>query len=651
MRADRQLVTTALVFLFFAEGQRAFFASLFGLAYDAVFPELLPGAALLATVPLLALLAPVLPLARLADRTAAVAIATVGIAVFRVPLIFPDFALRATFAALVVACGALFLTWAVGHYDGRSVAAGAIAGLVVDQLLRLAGTSWDLSLRPGWLPVQAVLSLILVLLVLAPDREEAMATRPPTGGSPLERRSGGLRLRGALALGALLFLDLHLLGIPPVIARWTGASYEMAALAVAGAGGLALGVALVDRGPIRDRRLAMALVLLLGAALAAGPYLGGAPGAVLLAGGHGAALLLLARALNPASGRRGPIVVTAGMWMFAGLTALYAATFFHGYLFPILRGAAPWIIGAAVVFIGAAFLLLPQPPATPRRLPLRWAAGSALGVVAIATLLVLWVHAPAPAPVPTGVAAVSRGPGAPGVPVRVATYNIHFGFDEGWRYDPAAIADVIAAASPDIVALQEVAVGMPTAYGVDLPLWLARRLGIPSFFSPNENRLQGEALLARVPTRGVRAIPLPPFPPEAGDRKHLLHLSAILGGRSVDVYALHLSVHEEERSAQVQTSLDYIAPGRAILLGDLNAEPGGHVVTTLRAAGFSDAFEAAGADTTLASAGTWPASRPEMRIDWVWLRGIGAVDARVLEADPSDHRLVAATLQVDPPNP
>lgn len=664
MRVDRPFATTALVFLFFAEGQRAYFASLFGLAYDAIFPDFAPAAALLALLPLGALLAPLIPLTRRFERPGAVAVAVAGLAIFRLPLSLPDFVPRAVAASLVVACGALFLTWAVGHLEGRAVAAGAVAGLVADQLLRLAGTSWDLSLRPGWLPVQAVLSLLLLFLVLAPARARSDATpappdpgpgaRPPEGsGTParvegraseLERRSGGLRLRGAVALGALLFLDLHVLGLPPVVARWTGVSYTFAALAVSAGGAVALAAVLVGRGPERHRMLAVGLAAVLAAGLAAGPLLRDGPGAVLLAAGHGAALLLLARALSPASGRRGRLVVPAGMLTFALLTGLYAATFFSAFLLPLLDGAGPWILGAAVVLVGGAFILLPQPPESPGRLSVP--AGAMVGglAVAAAAALAYLVVPPAPAPVPTGAAATGVGPGAPGAQVRAATYNIHYGYDEAWRFDPPALAETIRAADADLTALQEVPVGMPAAYGVDFPLWLERRLGIRAFFSANVNGLQGDALLSRVPTRSVRSLPLPP---PGADRAQVLHLAAVVGGRSVDFHALHLSVHEDQRMIQLAAALDFIAPGRVVLLGDLNAEPGGPVVTTLRAAGFRDAFELAGAEP----AATWPAREPAMRIDWLWLRGVEAVAAEVLENAPSDHRLVVATLQVEPPNP
>ncbi|HEX7120257.1 MAG TPA: hypothetical protein VF212_15790, partial [Longimicrobiales bacterium] len=58
--------------------------------------------------------------------------------------------------------------------------------------------------------------------------------------------------------------------------------------------------------------------------------------------------------------------------------------------------------------------------------------------------------------------------------------------------------------------------------------------------------------------------------------------------------------------------------------------------------GFRDAFELAGA----APAPTSPAIVPTERIDWIWLRGYDAVEARVLDSTASDHRLVVATVRL-----
>ncbi len=360
MRRTWPLLMAALVALFFAQGQRAFFASLFVLTGDALTPTLRVGPAALALLPLLALLAPLLPLARWLDRHSAVAAAAVGAALFRLPM---GHALetRVVGGALVVACGAMFVKWAVGLVGRRALGAGVVLGLVVDQLLRLAGSGLDPSLRPGWLPVQALLSLALIAVVVLWLRDPARRE----GRNELERRSGGLRLRGGLALGALFFLDLHLLGVPAVVARWTGTGHALAGSLVGLASAAAVGSALLLPRPTGGRTATLLLTGLVTAAALLGYWLEGGAVAAAMAAGHLAALLLVTRALEPASGRRSGVPVTAGLLLFVVLTALYDMTLRPGSPIPWLGGAVPWIVIAAGVLLAGCFILLPRPESLP----------------------------------------------------------------------------------------------------------------------------------------------------------------------------------------------------------------------------------------------------------------------------------------------
>ena len=623
---------TALAFLFFVEGQRAYFASLFGLTYDAIYPQVVGGRLGLALLPLVVLLVPLLPLARWADRRGAVVAAAAGLAIFRLPMSYPSFELRTIAAALVVGCGALFLTWGVGYIDRRAVAVGAVLGIVVDQLLRVAGTSYDLSMRPGWLPVQAVLTLGLLVVAFLWSRDDT----PGTAADGLERRAGGLRLRSALALGTLLFLDLHLLSLSPVVSRWARVSWELSAVLVALASGVALAVVLLSRGAGRSRMLSLGLVVVLGLALFGGYYVVGTAVAVLMAAGHAAALLLIAATLNPASGRRGRGIVTLAMVIFAGLTALWSATFFYAYTSSLLEGFAPWLLGLAVLTLAGCFVLLPQPPELGRVGRPVTGVLAGLAPPAVAAALV-WLLLPAePPPLPPG---ELSGRQIASREIRVGTYNIHYGFDEAWRFDPDAIARVIARSGASIVSLQEVPVGLPTAYGADLPLWLERRLGIPAIFAPTINGLQGDAFLSELPALRIESIPLGD---RLSDAAQLLRLNAVLDGRPLNFYATHLSPDEDVRTEQFRDVLRVVTPVRGVLMGDLNADPGSRLIQDLRNTGMTDAFDAA----AVPPVATAPAISPRERIDWIWVRGFWVNDAFVMEETPSDHRMVVATLQV-----
>src|SRR5690606_10505852 len=149
---------------------------------------------------------------------------------------FPAFPTQYFGAAVTVAGGALFLAKAVGYLDRRNVAGALALALSVDSLLRLCGGGFSLALRPGWVPVQLALSALVVLAVALWLREPQPEDESAVGGHTLERRAGGLRLRGALALAVLLFLELIVLARPEVAAHWTGASYRAAGALMTAAG-------------------------------------------------------------------------------------------------------------------------------------------------------------------------------------------------------------------------------------------------------------------------------------------------------------------------------------------------------------------------------------------------------------------------------
>jgi endonuclease/exonuclease/phosphatase family metal-dependent hydrolase len=613
---------TALVTLFLAEGQRAFFASVFALSYDALFPVFRVDRVLLAILPFLALAAPLLPLARWSDRAGAVTMAALATALARLAMVSPALPARAAGGALVLAGGAVYLTWAVGRVERRALAAGTVLGLVVDALLRLAGSSYDLSLQPGWLPVQVGLSAGLATVAVL----WARAPEPRGVDDGLERRAGGLRLRGALALGGLLFLDLHVVGLTPVAARWSGVSHALAAGALTAAGALGVTGALLLKRPSRGRITALLLVALLAAAPVLALSVDGPAVAIALAGAHLAALLLVTRALDPASGRRSGAMVTAGFAVFALATALYALTFFPSFTLPAMDGAAPWIFGLVGVLLAGSFVLLPRPAELE---PLPPSLGVALGVaVAVAGAALVWL------PAAPGARATATAP-APTADLRVATWNVHYGFDQDWRFDPGAMAAALAEVRPDVVALQEAVVGAPTAYGIDLPLWLSRRLGLGHHFAGTVNGLLGDAFLSSRPAE-VRTVPLPAA---GGERKQMLVLStAPAGGPSIAVHALHLGLDRTARNRQLREALAGMTPGPAAVVGDLNAEDGSDVARRLRQAGFVDALGRAGG-------ATFPAREPQTRIDWIWVRGLDVASAAVLDATASDHRPLLAVLR------
>jgi endonuclease/exonuclease/phosphatase family metal-dependent hydrolase len=439
-----------------------------------------------------------------------------------------------------------------------------------------------------------------------------------------------VRLRGAVALGCILFLQLNVLARAEVAHRWIGVPYPAAALALITAGGIGVLLLLGAPGPIGRRRPTALLLTGLALAGAVAPrFAHASPSALMLlfAAGHCAGLLLLDRALVPAGGRRRGWRLAAGLATMLTLSVAWVLTFYYAFTLPALEGRTGEILVVAAALLAAALALTPRPFETAPIL--RHPLPAAVALAALLALATVLARRPARA-----VAAA-----APDT-LRVATFNIHYGYGEDWAWDPERIARTIEESGAGVVAPQEVPAGLLSAYGADLPLWLGRRLGARALFSPSINGLLGESILTTLPVIDSGSEPLPP---PGSDRKVLARALLDAHGDTVAVYAVHFGIYEEEQRVQLEAALPSLARGsRAIFMGDLNAPPESHVVRTLRQAGFRDAFEAAGSS----GAPTWPASLPADRIDWIWVRGWAVVDAAVSSGAGSDHRLVWAAIAV-----
>ena len=107
----------------------------------------------------------------------------------------------------------------------------------------------------------------------------------------------------------------------------------------------------------------------------------------------------------------------------------------------------------------------------------------------------------------------------PGVEVgrtlRLMTYNVHGCVGRDGRLSPQRVAEVIAGAGPDVVALQELDVGRRRSGSRNQAREVADALGMAFHFHPAlrvEEENYGDAILSRLPMRLVRAGALPAGP-------------------------------------------------------------------------------------------------------------------------------------------
>lgn len=212
--------------------------------------------------------------------------------------------------------------------------------------------------------------------------------------------------------------------------------------------------------------------------------------------------------------------------------------------------------------------------------------------------------------------------------IRVVTFNIQHG--EGG--DAADLAAACKGLDADVLALQEVDVRVPRSRFVDQVAVVAEATGMHSVFGQT-CRVQGvgrygNALLTRAPMDAVETVRLP----RVG--AHEPRGAVLASVEGLTVAATHLSIHDEESAAQLAHLAALVGerPRPWVVLGDLNRLPG--------------QLEAlAGFDVLDASAPTFPAHAPRIRIDHVAVAGVDAGSVEVLPRQAvSDHRPLAATV-------
>ena len=606
----RTLEATATM-LFLVQAVRVLFSVLFGVIYDAIFS----GTVALSTLGLIVLFIIVALLAPLAaprrnPRPAMLAMALVA-ALARIPLTINLPAVRLWSSIVIVGTAGIYAAVLLRRRP-RIFPTALLVAFAADQFLRAAGYTYDVGLRDWWLPVQVALSLATCVVAW-------LAFSRPQAAPPAEERIG---FAGGLAVGALLFLETSLLGFPNALARWSGADYAIVAPLLMLVTLLALlpsarRVAMrILRGPLGR----LSLVFLALAGLAAGRIVGGAMG---LAGMLVAQFLLLLvpfGLMRPRRRERTGLVLALGFLLFLFVNLAFAFTFTYPYTIPAFRG-----LGLPVALVAAFVTALPALSSSNRRSQIANRKSPVWLSIALAVLL----------------AVIFSWPLAPDLkragPVRVATYNIHYGYNTPWQFNLEEIARTIEESGADVVALQEVDTGRITSYGVDDALWLARRLRMQAVYGPALEGLSGVALLTRFPIAETDTQLLA----SQLEQTAIVHARVQVGDRPLDAYGVWMGLEPEERVRQLDGALAFIgAASPAVFGGDFNSTPDSEVYARIQAAGFDDPFVAGGFEPLP----TDPAIHPTQRIDFVWARGLEVRDAQVLDSLASDHRCVVVEL-------
>jgi endonuclease/exonuclease/phosphatase family metal-dependent hydrolase len=236
-----------------------------------------------------------------------------------------------------------------------------------------------------------------------------------------------------------------------------------------------------------------------------------------------------------------------------------------------------------------------------------------------------------------GGAGTPQGGAAPADTLRVLAYNIHHGEGMDSVLDLARLAGLIADQAPDLVAIQEVDVGVERTGRVDQARVLGELTGMsPAFgaFMPYQGGEYGMAVLSRWPIVESRNLRLPD-----GDEPRTalaLRVRSPRTGNELIFVGIHFFRTDTERLAQARqlAALLQAEDVPILLAGDYNSLPDSEVMSFFRE------------DWTVVAKGedsyTFPSWAPAREIDYFVYRP--ADRFTVLEQDvldepvASDHR-------------
>jgi endonuclease/exonuclease/phosphatase family metal-dependent hydrolase len=517
----------------------------------------------------------------------------------------------------------------------RTVRVGLFAGVVAATCLHAAtrtlGLIWPQTAGTT-LASLGVLAL-LTLTAVRTDRD----LRELAGSAP------DLATRGAawpwFALTPMLVLVAVISGVPGRTAVATAWSSWVVAATITGAHLGALIAAAVARriGPVRAGLLAAAAIP--GGTAAALDASGwtGVLGQIVLVTGIG--LLLgsdLGTTVRATSDRRRAVAAGSAVLAFGAIAAVYYAA--YDLMLPLNNRVL--LLGTALFGAGLGLATSRSGRQATVRATLdlgRFARSLAMAaaLVAVAGLLARPPEMPPP-------------PNTDPDILRVATYNIRFGFNLDGRFAARDQARLLRDLAPDVVLLNEVDRGWLATGGHDALQIFADELGLPFLmFAGSADEMWGNALLSRHPFPERASEDLPPGsdPMTRGQLVAVLDLGDELRVGVVGTHLSHVDDQGDTRLPQARAVAATVAVLRerqvpTVLMGDFNAAAGSAELTT-----FDRLVEDMLPEGTL----TYPSNEPTEHLDHVLASSeMRRAEVLVPEVTLSDHRPVVVDLRLDP---
>lgn len=241
--------------------------------------------------------------------------------------------------------------------------------------------------------------------------------------------------------------------------------------------------------------------------------------------------------------------------------------------------------------------------------------------------------------------------------IRVLNYNIRYGRGMDDVLDLRRIADIILESDADIVALQEVDVGVDRSYRFDLMKVLSGYTGLkPVFYKniPHQGGEYGNGILSRYPVQSSRNHH---FVVEGGgEQRGLLQTEIDINGQKIVFMNTHLD-HRPDETQRLMSVDQIIDTKRAyrgmpvLITGDFNDTPGSQTHLNMKEY-FEDVWEMLGEGDGF----TFRSDDPNRRIDYLFYsnnlakedaRTLRPVSIEVLDTQASDHLPILAVFVLE----
>lgn len=467
-------------------------------------------------------------------------------------------------AAVTVAAGFLYMTLVIIRRPSFFPVMLAM-GFALDQFIRALNSTTDPTFNENYefvvfgspkIPIVtamaalAIFTLFLTALTTFIEGEEA---KLPNFERPIP---GVLSGWGALAFGGILYLEFTVLGLPNVVARWANVDYYWVLPLVM----LATLMPLVPEVRAQAGRFISIFdaayrgwlwALILALMLIIGKRFEGAIAAGVLSLAQLFTVLTMWWLIQQNQERRrvnpSPILILVSALVFIVLSVGDYFTYDYAYvrdisppfsfLEDILRGMRDMGLPLAV----AAAILACLPMILERQI-IPWREGQLIRTLVTAFFVLIITISATRAAVPNPV----RPPANPAC-LRAVTLNIHSGYTQYFAQNLELVAETIATSGADVVLLQEIETGRLSSGSTDQAIWLANKLNMNATFFPQNEDLQGIAVLSRLPIANAEGAELTSEGPQAAVQYVRYQLAA---DDELHVYNMWLGFEVESRDGQ-----------------------------------------------------------------------------------------------------